>query len=309
MLNTIYLRTFLAVVDAGSYTAAAELLHMSQPAVSQHIRSLEAHLGDVRLFRRSGQRMIPTHAGEQLLSGARELMRVAERTEQNIRALRGQLAGRVTIGCTQNSGEYLLPLLLSVFHVRHPAVTLSVQIASGETLLELLADKQVGVVFLEEQQRRRGWEARHLGREPLTLLAPAGHPLLDQSETPPTALTEHPLIMPTVGSPLRRTLEDGLRRRGIVAENLNIVLECDSLSITTQAVQGGVGIAFVPQTRLADDTALAPVTLSGVELHQDWFVLRERGQGVPLAVQEFYEFLTSLEAREILHLRGLVVPG
>ncbi|WP_322510960.1 LysR family transcriptional regulator, partial [Chloroflexus sp.] len=63
MLNTVHLQTFLAVVETGSFSAAAKRLHMSQPAVSQQIRALEEQVGGVRLFRRSGQQMVLTLAG------------------------------------------------------------------------------------------------------------------------------------------------------------------------------------------------------------------------------------------------------
>src|SRR5829696_8865744 len=105
MLNTLHLQTFIAVVEAGNYSAAAERLHMSQPAVSQHIRMLESQLDSVRLFRRVGQQMLPTHAGEELIESAREMLALVTRAEENIRALRGQVSGRVTIGCTPSSGE------------------------------------------------------------------------------------------------------------------------------------------------------------------------------------------------------------
>ncbi|MCS6889429.1 MAG: LysR family transcriptional regulator, partial [Chloroflexus sp.] len=91
MLNTVHLQTFLAVVETGSFSAAAKRLHMSQPAVSQQIRALEEQVGGVRLFRRSGQQMVLTLAGEQLLSSARELVAMAERAVQAVSALRGQI--------------------------------------------------------------------------------------------------------------------------------------------------------------------------------------------------------------------------
>ncbi|NJO85267.1 MAG: LysR family transcriptional regulator [Blastochloris sp.] len=215
MLNTLYLQTFLAVVDAGNYTAAAEQLHMSQPAVSQHIRALEEQLGDVRLFRRSGQRMVPTHAGEELLVTARELVAMVERTEQNIRAMRGQTTGRVVIGCTANSGEYLLPPLLAAFRLNHPAVTLSVRVGNVEMLLNALTERQIDLLVLEEQQRRRGWESHMLGVEPICLIAPVDHPLLQSDHVPLSIVREYPCTLPGAGMPLRRTLEDALRRRGI----------------------------------------------------------------------------------------------
>ncbi len=309
MLSTIYIRTFLAVVEAGTYTAAADMMHMSQPAVSQHIRVLEEHLGNVRLFRRVGQRMVPTHAGEELLVAARELIRLAEHTEQNIRALRGQVSGRVVVGCTPNSGEHLLPALLAVFRERFPVVTPVIQVASGELLLNMLVQRQVSLVLIEEQQRRRGWESYMLGRERLSLLAVAQHPLLLQTEVAPGLLSDYPLILPVSGSPLRRVIEDGLRRRSVNVPDLQVVLECDSIAAMLAGVRAGVGLAFVPHSRLLAGPELQAVALSCEPLSQEWYVLRERGANHTRASQELYSFLTSPAAHHIIIQEGLLPPG
>src|SRR5689334_12099527 len=220
MLNTLHLQTFLAVVEAGNYSAAAERLHMSQPAVSQHIRALESQLDDIRLFRRVGQQMLLTHAGEDLVESAREMLALSMRAEESIRALRGQISGRVTLGCTPSSGERLLSPLLTTFRSRFPAISVTVTIAPLETLLEWLTTQQVHIVLLEEQQRRRGWESQVLGVERLLLVAPRGHALLQQELVPPGTLRDQPLILPRAGTPLRRIIEDGLRRRGIGAADI-----------------------------------------------------------------------------------------
>jgi DNA-binding transcriptional LysR family regulator len=308
MLNTLYIRTFLAVVDMGNYTAAAEHLHMSQPAVSQHIRALEEHLGDVRLFRRVGQRMVPTHAGEELLAGARELMVLADRTEQRIRELRGQVSGQVTIGCTASSGEHLLPALLAAFHAQFPGVALAVHVAPGDALLQALASQQVSLLLLEEQQRRRGWESSLLGREQVSLLAAASHPLLAHEEVPPAMLREHPMILPGPGVPLRRTLEDWLRRRGVSVHEVSVALECDSIVAAVQAAREGMGLAFVPDMCLPCPDGVGRVALIGATPHQEWYVLRERGRGAPRAVQELYAFLTGTTTQPILARCGLLLP-
>jgi DNA-binding transcriptional LysR family regulator len=308
MLNTLYLRTFLAVIDTGNYTAAAEHLHMSQPAVSQHIRALEEQLGDVRLFRRVGQRMVPTHAGEELLAAARDLMVLAERTEQNIRSLRGQVSGRVIIGCTPSSGVYLLPPLLAVFRQRYPAVEVAVQVAPGDILFNALAAQQVTLLLIEESQRRRGWESYLLGQENLVLLAPVGHELQQQEQVAPGLLREQALLLPGSSAPLRRTIEEGLRRRGVAAGDLQIALECDSIVLLVQSVREGLGLAFIPQICLPMYNDLDSVRLTGAPLHQEWYILRIRERSVPRAAQEIHAFLTSETARTILSHHGISVP-
>jgi DNA-binding transcriptional LysR family regulator len=309
MLNTIHLQTFLAVVEAGNYSAAAERLHMSQPAVSQHIRALELQLDNVRLFRRVGQQMLLTHAGEDLVESAREMLALSARAEESVRALRGQISGRVLVGCTPSSGETLLPLLMATFHTRYPAIAVAITIAPADTLLEWLENHQAHVLLIEEPQRRRGWESQLLGTERLSLIAPRGHALLQQDQAPPGMLREHPLVLPRAGTPLRRLIEDGLRRRGVGAADINVALETDGVALAIQAVRDGLGLAFIPQTRLPRSRDIGLVDLAGVNLQQDWYVLRSRERGAPRAVQELYTFLTGKDARRILAKDGLKVPS
>ena len=309
MLNTIHLQTFLAVVESGNYSAAAERLHMSQPAVSQHIRALEQHLDNVPLFRRVGQRMALTHAGEELVEVAREMLALSSRAEENIRVLRGQISGRVTVGCTPSSGEQLLSPLLANFRAHFPAIAVTVTMAPLETLLEWLATQQAQILLIEEQQRRRGWESQLLGVERLVLLAPRGHVLLQQEQVPPGMLRGLPLVLPRSGSPLRRIIEDGLRRRGISAADITIALETDGMGLMVQAVRDGIGRAFVPQMRLPRSRDTGMVDLAGINLQQEWHILRSRERGAPRAVQELYSFIAGKDGRKLLVKDGLKAPS
>jgi DNA-binding transcriptional LysR family regulator len=308
MLNTFHLRTFLAVVDTGSYSSAAAELHMSQPAVSQQIRTLEEHLGGVRLFRRSGQRMVPTTAGEALIGNARDLVALAERAEQRILALKGQVMGQVTVGCTLNSGERLLPALLAAFRSQFPAVALTVEVAPSETLLAAASERQIALLLIEEPQRRRGWESQLLAAEPLVLLAPTGHPLLQQERVPPGVLREQTFLLPRAGSPLRRIVEDGLRKRGVPMIELQVALETDSQTALLQGVREGLGLAFLPQTFLPGKLdALGTVDMAGQALQQEWYIARLRDREYPHAAAEFFSFLHSAHARNLLTTLGLRV--
>jgi DNA-binding transcriptional LysR family regulator len=309
MLNTIHLQTFIAVVEAGSYSAAAERLHMSQPAVSQHIRVLEQEFEGVRLFRRVGQQMRLTHAGEELVDVAREMIALSGRAEERMRGLRGQVTGRVTIGCTPSSGEHLLPPLLAAFRSRFPGISITVQQAPLETLFEWLSAQEAQVLFVEEQQRRRGWESHLLGSERLMLLAPRGHLLLQQEQVPPGMLREVPLVLPRPGTPMRRAIEDGLRRRGVGSTDITIALEADGIAMMVHSVRSGVGLAFIPQTRLPRGREIGIVELAGANLQQEWYIMRSRERGAPRAVQELYGFLVGNDARRLLTKEGLKVAS
>jgi DNA-binding transcriptional LysR family regulator len=277
--------------------------------VSQHIRALEQHLDNVPLFRRIGQRMALTHAGEELVEVAREMLALSSRAEENIRVLRGQISGRVTVGCTPSSGEQLLSPLLANFRAHFPAIAVTVTMAPLETLLEWLATQQAQILLIEEQQRRRGWESQLLGVERLVLLAPRGHVLLQQEQVPPGMLRGLPLVLPRSGSPLRRIIEDGLRRRGISAADITIALETDGMGLMVQAVRDGIGLAFVPQMRLPRSRDTGMVDLAGINLQQEWHILRSRERGAPRAVQELYSFIAGKDGRKILVKDGLKAPS
>jgi DNA-binding transcriptional LysR family regulator len=304
----LHLQTFLAVADARSYSAAAEQLHMSQPAVSQHIHALEEQLDGVRLFRRVGKQMVPTHAGEELLGTARELVSLASRAEATIRSLKGQLGGRVMLGCTPSSGERLLAPLLAAFRTRFPSVTLDVQVAPQPLLLAALGDGRIEIALVEEPQRRRGWESQLLGNEPLILLAPKGHALLQQDQPLPTTLRDYPLLLPRAGGALRRIIEDGLRRRGLPPTDLLVALESDSMTLLMQGVRAAMGLAFVPRSRLPGSRDVREVALADLALQQDWYALRARSRSGNQAVDELFAFFTGKDGRTVLAREGLLLP-
>ena len=146
-----------------------------------------------------------------------------------------------------------------------------------------------------------------LGAERLVLVAPRGHVLLQQEQVPPGTLRGQSLIMPRPTTPLRRVIEDGLRRRGVGAADITIALETDSVTVTIQAVRNGLGLAFVPETRLPRGRDIGLVDLAGVNLQQEWHVLRSRERSAPRAVQELYTFFVSMDARRILAKEGLKI--
>ena len=306
MLNTVHLQTFLAVVETGSFSAAAKRLHMSQPAVSQQIRTLEEQMGGVRLFRRSGQQMVLTLAGEQLLSNARELVAMAERTVQAVSALRGQIGGRVRVGCVAGGAEAFLPYALAVVQRQYPAVTVEVVVQAADQLLEGLGERLFDLVLVNDTPRRRGFETRLLAVERLVLVASTGHPLLPAEQVPAGILHDYPLALPRVGHPLRRVLEDGLRRRGVNVPDLRIALEADSPLLLRAAVEAGIALAFLPVSLLpARLERLGIIALAGQPVAQEWHLVRLRERAPAHVVDLMYETLLGEKTRSVLLQLGL----
>jgi DNA-binding transcriptional LysR family regulator len=308
MLNTDHLQTFMAVAETGSFTAAATRLGFTQPAVSQHIKALEAQVGEVRLFRRVGKTMRLTHAGEELLIHAREVVTLATRAEQHMLSLRGHVTGRIGIGCAPTTGERILPALLAAFHAKHPGVRFAVDIGLSDQLLTWLGNGQVQAVLLDEHPRRRTYDVLELGDEPIVCIAPRGHVLLQQSDVLLPDLESYGLILPQRGMALRRVLEDLFRRQGIALGQLQVILETDSITAAVQAVVDGLGLAFVPRSRAPKTRDLGLVPIAGLALGQAWHLVRQRGGTVNRAVEELWDFADSMAGRKVLARLGLTTP-
>lgn len=313
MLNTIHLHTFLTVVELGTYSAAAERLHLTQPAVSQQIGMLEKQLGDVRLFRRVAQRMMLTHAGEELLPAAREIVGLAERAEASLLALRGHITGHVRLACTPSSGERLLPPLLSLFRERFPAVALALDVAPADQIIAWLEEGRAQIGWIDEPQRRRGWESLPLGREPLVCMVPAGHAWLNESLVAAGMLREAPLVLPRQGGASRRSLDEALRRVGLEPRDVRCALECDSVAATLQAVEAGLGAGFIPLScqpaRQLEGPRLAAVAISGLHPQLDWQLVGTKDAAIHRAVLECRMFLSGPEAARALRQAGLIPAG
>ena len=276
--------------------------------MSQHIKALEGALDNVRLFRRVGQHMSLTHAGEELAEAAREVLALTSRAEERIRGLRGQVAGSVVLGCGPSSGERLLPPLLATFHARFPGISVALAIAPPDTLADGLANQQFQVVLADEPLRRRGWESQLLATEPLALVAPRGHLLLQQEQVPPGMLRSQSFVLPRAGTVQRRLIDDGLRRRGISTADIQVALETSSAGVMVQAVREGMGLAFVPHSRLPRGRDTGIVGLAGMNLQQEWYAVRSRERNARRAVQELYNHLCSTDARKIIQKVGLKPP-
>ncbi|HEX6293311.1 MAG TPA: LysR family transcriptional regulator [Herpetosiphonaceae bacterium] len=305
MLNTDHLQTFVAVAETGSFTAAATRLGFTQPAVSQHIKALESQVGEVRLFRRVGKTMRLTHAGEELLVHAREVVMLATRAEQHMLSLRGHITGRVGIGCAPSTGERILPALVAAFHDKHPGVRFAVDVGLSDQLLTWLGNGQVQAVLMDEHPRRRTFDVLELGDEPIVCISSRSHALLRQNDVLLADLRDYALILPQRGMALRRMLEDLFRRQGMALGQLQVILETDSVVAAVQAAADGLGLAFVPRSRVAKTRDLGVVPIAGLELGQSWYLVRQRGGTINRAVDELWDFADSAVGRKVLARLGL----
>ena len=259
-MNRNHLALFHAVAQAGSISAGAAAVRVSQPAVSKQIAELEASLG-VQLLERLPRGCRLTEAGAILADHARRWQAIEADAARAIEEYRGLKRGRLSLGASQTIGGYLLPPVLAEFHRRHPEIELQVRTANTRQIEAALLDGSIEFGFTEGATGAPELAAEVFFEDELVAIAPAGHPLLRHAPLTARELCRESLIMREAGSGTREVFERALARKQLQFKPL---LELASPEAIKSAVACGMGLAIV--SRLIVSQELQTKTLGLVPL-------------------------------------------
>ena len=237
------LRYFVAVVETGSFTAAADKCHVSQPSLSIQIAKLEEEAGGILLERhRGGSRL--TARGRLFWPRAQEVLRQLSDSARDLAEFDGLRRGQVTLGSLPTTGAYLLPPLLKAFRSRHPELTVLLREESSPQLVEDLRSGEVDLALIDEAGSAADLKTYPLFSEPLLVAVPADHRLAGHGAVAVEALADEPLIVMKSGHGFRTIVLDYLARRGIIPR---IVYESGGIETVQALVEAGLGISIVPR--------------------------------------------------------------
>jgi DNA-binding transcriptional LysR family regulator len=241
-----HLRTLDAIVRHGSFTRAAEELHLAQSAISQQVRRLEAELG-VDLLRRSSRSITVTDAGEVVLDYARRVLSEVDGLHAELEELSGVLRGRVAVGAVWPTGTYDLPGVLGAFHHRHPGVEIHLQEQTADHLLDLLRRDELDCAFASIDPDKLGDEfaATKLFEEQLVVTAAPRHRFAEQEHVTFAELAGETLIGYREGSELRRRLEWTMADHGFTPRH---AFSCTEMAAVRALASRGLGIAVMPRS-------------------------------------------------------------
>ena len=234
-MNLRHLESFLAVLRHGSYREAATRTGTSQPALSQHIRKLEAELC-VGLIQRQHSGCKPTPEGLALVPYAESLLRTEKRARAHFRDR------SLGIGAGTNIGVYLLPAYLKDFRTRKPETEIEMTVDNNPAIARRLEEAQIEVAIMEWWDGRRGFTAHPWRREELVLIIPPDHPWADRSQIRAESLRGCDLLGGESGSGTGRTIADQL---GEVADTLHVSAHLGSTEAVKRAVAAGLGMSLV----------------------------------------------------------------
>jgi DNA-binding transcriptional LysR family regulator len=170
------LRSFLHAAEDLSFSDAANHMHLTQPTISHHIKTLERELG-VELFVRSGSNLKLTEAGRLLLPRARKLIHQAIETQEMMASLQQEVAGHLRLACSTTAGKYILPLLAARFCRRYPGIRVTILTSTPEYVVPRLLEGEANLGVVSSYDIcSSGLECQEFFRDSITLIVPPGHP-------------------------------------------------------------------------------------------------------------------------------------
>jgi DNA-binding transcriptional LysR family regulator len=255
-MDTQHLQAFLLVAESSSFSGAAEKLHLTQPAVSKRVASLEQHLGTA-LFDRIGKRVTLTEAGAALLPHARTIRQNLEQAEQAVRDLSGDVSGRLLLGTSHHIGLHRLPPVLRQFSQRFPGVELDIEFMDSEQAYEQIMQGAVelAVVTLPPGEDE-AMVARPVWPDPLDFMVAANHPLSAESEVTLDTLSEYPVVLPGLNTYTGQIAKQLFERRGL---KLNVAMSTNYLETIRMMAAVGLGWTVLPRSMLAAPLQALPV--------------------------------------------------
>jgi len=283
------LRSVIAVAEEAQFSRAASRLGISQPSLSVQIAHLEAELGLV-LFDRSSRRLQLTQAGELLLSRARLVVSEIADVSDELRSLRGVVAGRVAFGVTRTAGPCDLVGLLRGYHALYPGVDLVVREGLSFELAEQLRHDQLDLALLSEAPDHTwtGLEASSIASEPLVAVISDDHPLASGEALSALDLHEQSIISFPPGATIRDTIEDACTAVDVTA---HVAVETTEVTRIRALAAGGLGIGVLPRSDAVSPGPSVQVRpLVGSEWEFRVSLFRRRGRRLSPAARALLEF-------------------
>jgi DNA-binding transcriptional LysR family regulator len=279
-MDTRQLAAFCAVVERKSFSEAAERLGVSQPAVSQQIRSLEERVGQ-QLLDRSGRRVEPTEAGNRLYRSAQRLLALERQLLEDVAGdAEGPLRGQLAIGASTGPGGTVVPVLLCEFAEANPEVTVDLTISDTQTIVDRVARRELELGIVGATPRNRSVAYEPFFRDEVVLVCPPGHAFAGKTVSLDDLRGER-LIAMQEGAGVRQVIDDELREKGMRLRDLDVRLELGLQESVKSAVEAGHGVTFISRTAVEPELArgtLAAARVRGLEPSREISLVRAAGR-------------------------------
>ncbi|HEX7056588.1 MAG TPA: selenium metabolism-associated LysR family transcriptional regulator [Bacilli bacterium] len=292
-LNFHQLHIFYTVAEKGSFSAAAQYLHMTQPAVTMQIQALEDFFG-VRLFHRSTKRVELSDAGKALLPYAQKSIELVKETEVAMSSFTHKLQGKLLLGASLTIGEYILPRLLVPFGKEYPNISVQMKVMNTTQIIEEIMSSQLNFGLVEAPVQHAGVHTEVVLDDELLLIYPPTHPLASLKTCSIDDVLQYPFVLREQGSGTRQVMEEELRRKGVDLSRQHILMELGSTGAVKSAVESGIGISILSESSVRHELALGVLKASridGLKFKRHFYSVYLDSAILPITAVTFLQFL------------------
>jgi DNA-binding transcriptional LysR family regulator len=262
------LRAFLAIAELGTFTAAAQRVHVTQAAISMQIRQLENELG-AKLFVRAPRRVMLTEAGEHLLQRARQILRDHDAALDEIAELAGAERGRLRVGSASAMVTTdVLPELLKELRRQHAHAEVTVASGTSEALVQQILSGELDLAFVSLPVEARGINTERLSQDQLVAIASPLHRLAKQRTVSAYTLAGEKLILGERGGNTRRLIDQFFAQAGVT---LRVAMELSRQAAIRRMVEEDMGVGIVPLLTVVDEVEKGRLVRWWIEgAHINW---------------------------------------
>lgn len=286
-----HLKVFVSVYKHRSFSKASEELHLTQPTVSDHIKTIEDEF-DFRLFDRLGRTIIPTKEAEVLYAHAAGALERMDVLREAIGKFMKEIAGELVVGASTIPGSYLMPAIMASFRKRYPAILLQVVIADSSVIAEKIARHDlllgiVGVKPVNPQLEAMPFMEDHL-------IAVSSPSLIKEDSITLDRLTGYPMILREEGSGTRREVEKILDLKGYRLENFSTAGIFGSSDAIREAVKAGLGFSVISRLAVQEELArgvLKEIKLKDIRMKRNLYIIMHKKRTLPFPYLKFLEYL------------------
>ena len=283
------LRVFSEVARHLSFARAAQVLHLTPPAVTMQVKELEGHVG-MPLFERNGRKVALTTVGEYMLVYARKMLATLKDAEDAAARLQKLETGTLVIGMV-STAKYFLPHLLAEFRREHGNIDLRLAVSNREQLVKMLHANEVDIAIMGRPPKELATRAEPFAAHPHVFVAPVDHPLALAAQMPEALLKEYDFIVREQGSGTRAALEKFLLSEHV---ELRVIMEMASNETIKQAVMAGMGLSFLSLHTVGlelNSRLLTVMDVEGAPVVSAWNVVHTLSKLLSPAAEAFRYFV------------------
>jgi DNA-binding transcriptional LysR family regulator len=289
-VNLHQLRIFYFAVKYGSFSAAAEALYITQPAVTKQIQQLQAAHG-VKLLNRFGKKMVLTDAGEALYSFADKIFQIETQAEENLRDFQQRKSGRLRIHASESFGAYYLPSIINLFRKKYPKIHIAANIFTNQQIIENTLRLENDLGFISSSLEHKKLVIHEVLEYRLILIAPPSHPLARKKSLDPLKLEGQSIIMHEKGSASRNIVDEFIRKNNLL---VSVTLELSNNEAIKRAVEQGLGLSIISEHVVREEIErkkLKPIPLTDPTLKRKFYLIYHKDKYLSQPFQMFVQIV------------------